>query len=206
MTETLTGYKVVALKELIEAVGEDAVKGILSDFSCPLNADVEMFLREKAILFSNQAYGATHLVFTGYRRQVVLVGYFALANKSVTIKGRYLTSRWRHRLNRFANYDQDLGQYHIALPLIGQLSKNFTNDYQNLITGDELLKMACDKIRDIQLALSGRMAYLECEDIPALIEFYTRNGFYRFANRMLDRDETSEAKTPYLVQMLRYFD
>ena len=33
------------------------------------------------------------------------------------------------RLLRFANYDEDIKGYHIALPLIGQLGKNYYNNY-----------------------------------------------------------------------------
>lgn len=65
--------------------------------------------------------------------------------------------------------------------------------------------MACEKIKKLQLILGGKMAYLECEDTPGLIEFYTRNGFERFANRNLDRDEIQVGDKAYLVQMLRYF-
>lgn len=204
--EMLSGYKQVNLKWLIDETGESEAQKILSGFSCPKNPDVESFLKEKAIIFSKQGISATHLVFTSYQQKPVLIGYYALANKTVTIKGRNLNSRWRHRLNRFSSYDQDLSQYYIALPLIGQLGKNFLNGYNALITGDELLKMACDKIRDFQLSMSGKMAYLECEDIPELTGFYERNGFFRFSNRNLDKDETSGMKTPYLVQMLKYFD
>lgn len=202
---TITGFWQARLSDMIEAIGEDATKKILSTFSCPLNPDIEHFIKEKAILFAQQGYAATHLVFTSYQGSTVLVGYYALANKTVTIKGRELSSRWRRRLSNFAHYYEDLKQYEIALPLIGQLGKNFANGYDELISGDELLQMACDKIRDFQLNMGGKMAYLECEDTPALIEFYTRNGFRRFANRNLDGDELHSEGSKYLVQMLIYF-
>ena len=37
-------YRIVNLSVMLEELGEDAVKAILSDFSCPLNKDVEFFL------------------------------------------------------------------------------------------------------------------------------------------------------------------
>ena len=37
----MTEYKIVNLSAMLEELGEDAVKAILSDFSCPLNPDVE---------------------------------------------------------------------------------------------------------------------------------------------------------------------
>ena len=52
---------------------------------------------------------------------------------------------------------------------------------------------------------SGKMVYLECEDVQPLTSFYERNGFFRFANRNLDGDERDLSQTPYLVQMIKYF-
>jgi hypothetical protein len=74
-----------------------------------------------------------------------------------------------------------------------------------LISGDDLLALACKKIRDTQMILGGKMAFLECEDKPKLLDFYSRNGFYRFGNRNLDRDEIGHDTSKYLVQMVKYF-
>ena len=51
--------------------------------------------------------------------------------------------------------------------------------------------------------LGGKFVYLECEDKPFLIEFYSRNGFCAFDRRRLDRDETG-LDGDYLIQMLKY--
>lgn len=202
----ITGLWQAKLLDMLDALGEDTVQEILATFSCPLNADVESFLREKAIHFAKSGFAATHLVFASYQEQPVLVGYYALANKTVMMKGNALSSKWRRRLNKFAVYNAEMKQYIIALPLIGQLGKNYANGYNDLISGDELLALACDRIQKLQLDIGGKMAYLECEDKPQLTEFYERNGFFRFANRQLDRDELQEGEKPYLVQMLRYFE
>jgi hypothetical protein len=204
----LTGYKQITLKELIaaEGVGEEGAKRILSGYSCPLNKDVEDFLRNKAIEFTKQSLAATHLVFTSYKGEIVLVGYYALSSKPVSIRPSDLSSALRQRLRRFAKYEPLLKRYCFALPLIGQLGKNYSNGYNTLITGDELLKMACDAIQETQRVLSGKMAYLECDDVPELIAFYTSNGFRVFAHRNREHDEHDGGITPYLVQMLRYFD
>ena len=83
--EKLTGLWESNLRTLLDAIGEDMTQAILSDFSCPLNADVESFLRQKAILFSKQRIATTYLVFHSFQGAPVLVGYYALANKSVVI-------------------------------------------------------------------------------------------------------------------------
>ena len=41
----------------------------------------------------------------------------------------------------------------MSTPLIAQLGKNYQHGYNTLITGDELLKLACDKVKEIQLSL-----------------------------------------------------
>lgn len=201
----ITGFWQSNLRDLLAELGEERTSEILSAFECPLNPDVQSFLREKAILFSKHGYASTYLVFASYQGSVVLIGYYALAMKAVVIKGSLLSSRWRGRLRRFAFYDSDLKQFTLSLPLIGQLGKNYAHHYDRLISGDDLLGIACETVREIQLMSSGKMVYLECEDVLPLTSFYERNGFFRFANRNLDGDERDLSQTPYLVQMIKYF-
>lgn len=201
----ITGFWQSNLRDLLAELGEERTSEILSAFECPLNLDVQSFLREKAILFSKHGYASTYLVFASYQGSVVLIGYYALAMKAVVIKGSLLSSQWRGRLRRFAFYDSDLKQFTLSLPLIGQLGKNYAHHYDRLISGDDLLGIACETVREIQLMSSGKMVYLECEDVLPLTSFYERNGFFRFANRNLDGDERDLSQTPYLVQMIKYF-
>lgn len=201
----ITGFWQNNLRDLLAELGEERTSEILSAFECPLNPDVQSFLREKAILFSRHGYASTYLVFASHQGSVVLIGYYALAMKAVVIKGSLLSSQWRGRLRRFAFYDSDLKQFTLSLPLIGQLGKNYAHHYDRLISGDDLLGIACETVREIQLMSSGKMVYLECEDVLPLTSFYERNGFFRFANRNLDGDERDLSQTPYLVQMIKYF-
>ncbi|ERJ00833.1 hypothetical protein HMPREF0262_00422 [Clostridium sp. ATCC 29733] len=92
----------------------------------------------------------------------------------------------------------------IAAPLIGQLGKNFKDNANSLITGDELLKMACDKVAQAQEIIGGKIVYLECEDKLRLMDFYDRNGFVKFGSRVLDDDEKDSIYGDHLLQMLRY--
>lgn len=200
------GYQIIHLSDMVEALGEDEVKSILSTFSCPLNKDVENFLKSKAITFSKQGIAKTHLVFTTYKGKPCLIGYFTLANKvfSVSYNKRTFSSALRRRLNKFAVYDSEYKTYSIPAPLIAQLGKNYTNGYDKLISGDELLKMACEKVSSIQNLLGGRFVYLECEDKPQLTNFYSENGFFNFGKRQLDKDEKDSLSGNYLIQMLKY--
>lgn len=198
----MIGFLKVSLGALIEEAGEDTAKKLLSGFSCPLNKDVEIFLRYKAIEFEKQQLSKTKLIFTSYQEETVLVAYYTLASKSFNVSKTSLTKTMRKRIAKFATYDAGLKAHIMPAPLIAQLGKNFTNDYHKLITGDELLKMACDDVQLVQDIVGGKIVYLECEDCPKLLDFYGSNGFVPFDKRELDADETNITGS-YLVQMLK---
>ena len=201
----MTGYKVVNLKIMTEELGEDRVKSILSKFSCPLNEDVELFLRAKAIEFSKQGIAQTHLVYASYKGEPILTGYFALANKYITVKADVVKGKLRQKIRRFATRDENIKAYCLSAPLIAQLGKNYLDGANKLITGAELLEIACQKISAIQFDLGGKFVYLECEDKLKLIDFYSDHGFCEFDRRTLDKDETG-LSGDYLVQMLKYIN
>ena len=199
----MTGYKIVNLKMMLNSLGEERTKELLSSFSCPLNADVETFFRRKSIDFSKQGFSQTHIVYASYKDKPEIVGYFTLANKYITVSSEKISNTLRRRINKFATFDRNIKAYSLSAPLIAQLGKNYTNGLNQLITGDELLKLACDKVSHIQFDLGGKFVYLECEDKQKLLEFYSSNGFCEFDRRFLDCDETG-IDGDYLVQMLKY--
>ena len=202
----MTGYSIANLKEMIATLGEEKVKTILSDFSCPLNADVERFLKASAVPFAIQGIAATYLVFTSYKGEVVLIGYFTLANKWFTIsKTAKLSNTLRKRIAKFCTFNRELQRYEISAPLIAQLGKNFAHGYNTLITGDELLQLACDRVKAVHMLVGGKIAYLECEPKAALMDFYARNGFAVFSERPLDADEHGVLQGDRLMQLLKYF-
>jgi len=196
------GYKIINLKDIYKTIGEIKTKEKLKEYKCNLNKDVEYFLKEKAIEFSKQDFSRTYIVMSQYKGKDVIVGYFAIANKVTNIKKVTLSETKRKRLLKFATYDKESKNYSIALPLIGQIGKNYNNGYDKLITGDELLKLACDKIKEAQEVLGGRFIFLECEDKPQLEEFYSNNGFVCFGKRNLEKDERDKNSGDYLLQML----
>lgn len=198
-------YNIIRIADMYEALGEEKLKKILNDFQCELNKDVEYFIKEKAIEFYKMDVSQTFIVTSSYKEKEVIVGYFALTNKATKIKKSSLKSNWRKRLSRFANQNEsDEKYFSISLPLIGQLGKNYYNGYDKLISGDFLLKLACDKVREAQKILGGKLVFLECEDKPKLQEFYESNGFVCFGKRNLEKDERDKNSGEYLLQMLCY--
>ncbi len=203
----MSGYIGINLKDILndDSLGESVAKNVLSSFSCPLNPDVEYFLRHTAIEFSKQSISSTYLIMASYKDKYVLCGYFSLANKVFCIEKDSLPNRnWKRRMAKFGQFDKAVQRYTISAPLIGQLGKNYANGYDKLITGDELLKLTLDKVREMQYIVGGKIVYLECEQKEKLIDFYQSNGFVNFGTRALDRDETDKLSGESLVQMLRY--
>lgn len=200
------GFVLVLLSDMLNELGENETQKILSEFSCPKNKDVENFLKKKAIMFSKQGVSQTHLVYFADDTQKRLVGYFTLAikNLDVNLTGRKLSSTLRKRLHRFTTYDKANKVNRMSTLLIGQLGKNFYNGNNEYISGDELLSLACEKVREVQMIAGGKFVYVECEDKECLKNFYFDNGFVFFCKRTLDKDEKDDLSGEYLLQLIKY--
>lgn len=197
-----THYIQINLNDMLEALGEDEVKSILSSFVCPLNKDVETFLKYKAIEFSKRNFSKTHLVFwaTNDGKEKDLIGYYTIASKTIKIERSSVNTREARKLREHGIFNEKTNEYIVAAPLIGQLGKNYANGNDTLITGNELLHLAIEKVKLVQKEVGGRFVYLECEEKESLIRFYERNHFKVFGRRKLDGDET-DLKGEYLTQL-----
>ena len=198
----MSGFLQVNLLDMISELGESQTQKIISQFSCPLNPDVERFLKKSAIPFAQQSITSTHLIFTSYKGELVLIAYYACANKILHVSRSSITKSLRKRISKFGMYNDDTKAYVIAAPLLAQFSKNFLNNYNKLISGDELMRIALENVEQAQLNIGGKVTYLECEDNIKLIEFYKSHGFVVFGRRTLTGAERTEMGE-YLVQMLR---
>lgn len=203
----MAGYSILSLSDIIDEKGEDFCREILSFFSCPPNPDVEKFLTKRsAIDFAKQSIAQTFLVYASYRGKNVLCGYFKIANKYIVVGSHSVSKTTARRLRKFAMPNISDDNLVIMAPLIAQLGKNYMNDYRKLITGDELLKMAIDKVSAAQRIIGGKVVYVECEDIDILKKFYEDNGFVIFGKRRLDKEERGEMNGSHLIQLLKYLN
>lgn len=201
----MAGYSILSLSDVLDEQGEDFCREILAVFSCPKNRDVEKFLTKRsAIDFARQGIARTFLVYASHEEKQVLCGYFTIALKYIVVNRYSISKRTARRLSKFAMPSNDAGTLVITAPLIAQLGKNYQNGYNELITGDELLSMALDKIREAQMILGGKVVYVECEDVDYLKAFYQSNGFVIFGKRALDKDEKTDICGDYLMQLLKY--
>ena len=151
-------YKILNLIDIYNNIGIEKTQELLKTYQCKLNEDVEYFLHHTAIQFSKQDISRTFLVMESYKNQNVIAGYFSISNKTTVIKKSMFPSKSKKKtILRYAKYsDEDKG-YVITLPLIGQLGKNY--EYDNLIDGDILLKMALNKIKEIQNNIGRKICF-----------------------------------------------
>ena len=187
----------LALGNDVEA-GEPALNELLSGFSCPKNPDVERFLKKSAIEFTKKNQSVTYLVVSA--EDVRLLGYFTLALKPLTIRGETVSNTTKRKLLRISELDEKSDTYTMSAYLVAQLGKNFSENGEKDITGEELLKLAWDKIREIQYLGGGMVTFLEAENEEKLLSFYRDNRFSQFDTRQTvsGTDEPHE-----LVQLLR---
>ena len=181
-----------------EEAGEPALVELLSGFSCPKNPDVERFLKKSAIEFTKKNQSVTYLVVSA--EDVKLLGYFTLALKPLTVRGETLSNTMKRKLLRISELDERSDTYTMSAYLSAQLGKNFSKDCGAEITGAELLKLAWDKIKEIQYLGGGIVTFLEAEKEEKLLSFYFVNRFSQFDTRQtaLGTDESHE-----LIQLLR---
>lgn len=195
----------IKLNDMISKLGENKVKSILSSFVCPVNKDVETFIKYKAIEFSKQYLSRTTLVYwkSDDEREKCWVGYYTIASKHIRVSKDSISNTTAKRMGNHGSFNPATKEYIVPAPLIAQLGKNFADGNNYLISGSDLLQMATTKVREIQNEIGGRFVYLECEEKCKLLDFYKANGFTVFGKRILDRDET-DLDGEYLIQLLKY--
>ena len=173
----ISDYYTLNLNDAIRKISVEGTKGLLSTFSCRPNEDIEKFLKERSIDFSDKGIARTHLLVRGTGKDIEILGYYTLSNKIAVIPNGSISNTTRKRLERFGVLDAKTDSFNVAMPLIAQLGKNYTNDLDKELEGAELLDVACKKVAAIQYELGGRFLYLECKPESKLIDFYASSGF-----------------------------
>ena len=172
-------YSVINIRRYLNSdnpkLGESRLLQVLSGFSCLRNPDVERFLKKSSVEFTKKNQSVTYLVFD--ISSMVLVGYFTLALKPLTVRGETVSNTVKKKLLRVSEWDEKSDTYTMSAYLIAQLGKNFTNGADQKITGEELLALAWDKIKEIQYLGGGVVTFLEAENEEKLLSFYRDNRF-----------------------------
>ncbi len=122
-------YSVINIRRYLNSdnpkLGESRLLQVLSGFSCLRNPDVERFLKKSSVEFTKKNQSVTYLVFD--ISSMVLVGYFTLALKPLTVRGETVSNTVKKKLLRVSEWDEKSDTYTMSAYLIAQLGKNFTN-------------------------------------------------------------------------------
>ena len=119
------------------------------------NADVEVFFCEKSVQATKLNTATTYLVISYENKKFDFLGYFTLATKMPTLKQSSLSKTECKAIARFGYFDEDSQSYKLPAVLIAQFSRNF-NESSKSISGDDLMDIALNKIRDILHSTSGK--------------------------------------------------
>lgn len=179
-------------------LGEDKLIQLLSEFSCPLNMDVEHFLNEQAIEFAKKHQAVTYLVLS--LEDAELLGYFSITIKPLVIRAEPFSNSVKRKIARFSKINEDEQTYNLAAYLIAQLGKNFNPKVKRRISGKELLEAAIRQTQILQYQVGGIVTFVEAENKEKLLSFYEGYGFKQFDIRQA---QSKDQKSHELVQLLR---
>lgn len=183
----MSNFETVNILDMIDAIGEEELQLILSDFSCPKNQEIEHFVRKNAIEFAKRKMSITYLVIDEESR---IAGIFTLTHKAVQLLDAGLTGTVRKKIQRHARLDEATDSYILSAFLVAQFGKNYQYGESNVLKGNELMDITIVTLKEIQRQIGGGVVYLECEDKPQLLSFYQNkeNRYQIFGDRYSERD------------------
>lgn len=200
--QPVNDFIVLNIREYLEnddvRLGEDKLLQLLSEFSCPLNPDVERFLKQQSIEFAKKHQAVTYLILS--LENAELLGYFSITIKPLVVKAEPFSNTVKRKLARFSEMDRGEQTYNLAAYLIAQLGKNDNDRVRGRITGKELLEAAIRQMQLLQYQAGGMVVFVEADNRAKLLSFYENYGFKRFDTRQAISKVT---ETHELVQLLR---
>ena len=127
--------------------------------------------------------------------------YFTIALKPLILNCQLVSKTAKKKLQRISEIDEETQSYMMSAYLIAQLGKNYDEEADKRITGDELLSLALQVISEIRYSVGGMVVFLEAERVDKLLNFYQNdtNGFKVF-NTRVSKGKIEEHE---LIQLLK---
>lgn len=182
------GVSLFTLLDIERTLGADKLAEVVSRFSCPVNSDVEDYLKnpKRAVNSSRMSSSVSYLVLNSQTSD--LLGYFTLMMKAYSVEAKQLSSKNRRLVERFSQVNRQ-GIFVVPVYLIAQLGKNFALPKEKQIAGVDLLKLALDRFSNVKKEVGGKLVMVEREvNRPKLLEFYNKNGFKSWTRRINKKD------------------
>ena len=137
-------------------LGEDKLRQFLSEFLCPLNPDVERFLKEQSLEFAKKHQAVTYLILSP--EDAELLGYFSITIKPLVVRAEPFSNAIRRKLARFSEIDKGEQTYNLAA--------------------------AIRQVQLLQYQAGGVVTFVETENNEKLLSFYRQYGFKQFDTRL----------------------
>lgn len=173
------GIIVKSLQEIMASRIYPVVEDKIQNFSCK-NADVENFLKTKAVEYENRNKSRTYLIID--ESNVNILAYYTLSLKAIDFRDTVSKSM----IQKIDGFSKNVES--VAAILIGQLGKDEV--YGERISGKKLLEYAINSIYIVQDIIGGRVCFLETEDNEnnaKVIDFYEENEFVTLQHDKSDR-------------------
>jgi hypothetical protein len=166
---------VIPIKEIINDVPQFILRAI-AGFSCR-DADVEQFLKQKALEFERRDKSRTYLIFSD--DQKALLGYFTLSLDALPFSATVS----KNTIKSIDGFSKDVQA--VGIILIGQFGKDI--ELAKDVDGSFLLDICIDAVYAVQKRVGGRFVLLECNEEEKVVSFYKNNGFIKL--QYDDRDK-----------------
>jgi len=163
---------------------ENKAQKLISIFVCKKDNDIENFLKERAILFEKLGKSRTFFIFDEDDEEFKILAYFTLALQVLKVSDKLLSGRKTKIFDGFNAKFKGEKITEFPVILIGQFGKN--DLYKNSITGFETMQYCLSTVLEGQVRLGGRIIMLECKNIPYLLKFYEKFGFYKIEKNYED--------------------
>lgn len=200
--DTINDFFVINVGECFQTDGyidEWRLRRVIAGYECNINTDVESFLKNNAIEFTKKHQSVTYLIF--HTKTGKLVGYFTLAIKPITVSCEGFSRVLQKKIARVSEVDEESGALYLSAYLIAQLGKNFAEEKDFGITGEQLMDIAMEQVKELQFMAGGTVVFLETEENEKLINYYEKeNGFRPFRIR---ETRTKDGRKKNLLQMLK---
>ena len=193
----MSDFQVINILDMIESVGEDEVKSILSEFSCQKNPEIENFVKNSAVDFAKKKMSITYLVVDTTE---TVRAIFTLSHKAIELTNENLSNTMRKRIQRHSKLDEGTDSFNVSAFLIAQFGKSDTYSIEENISGDALMDFTFEVLTAVQHDIGGGLVYLECEDREKLLKFYSSepNQFFKFGERYSEEDDVK------YIQLFRF--
>ena len=130
------------------------------------------------------------MIFVLVKKEQKLVAYYTIALKPFELDKNLSSSQRRKLIGTGVS-----GANVISGLLIGQISKNYSDNCNKYISGKILLGLIFKKVKHIDMEVPTQIVFLDCRPIEKLRKFYISLGFEYFNTTTHEGGEILETYT-----------